>query len=95
MDLIYEGTKARRGHLHGICIRQPGLVNSALPRDNGRSPQNDARSKGLGSRIPADRRAIGWVTGIVPVGEVVTHARGVLLRKMTDPAVSLARVPVA
>ena len=59
------------------------------------SPETHALLKELGSLIPAERRATGWVIEIVPEGEFLTYALGVPLRKMGNPAASLARVPVA
>jgi hypothetical protein len=59
------------------------------------SPETHALLKGLGSLIPAERRATCWVIEIVPEGAFLTCALGVPLRKMSDPAASLARVPAA
>jgi hypothetical protein len=59
------------------------------------SPDTDALLKELGSLIPVERRANGWVIEIVPEGEFLTYALGVSLRKMLDPVASLTRVPVS
>jgi hypothetical protein len=59
------------------------------------SAETSALLKGLGSLIPAERRATGWVIEIVPEGEFLTHALGVPLREMSNPAPSLARVAAA
>jgi hypothetical protein len=59
------------------------------------SAETHALLKGLGSLIPAERRASDWVIEIVPEGEFFTYALSVPLRKMSNPAASLARVPVA
>lgn len=49
----------------------------------------------LGSLIPAERRATGWVIEVVSEGEFLAYALGAPLRKMSNPAASLARVPAA
>jgi hypothetical protein len=59
------------------------------------SPETHALLKRLGSLIPAERRAAGWVIEIVTEGELLTYALGVPLRKMSNPAASLARVLTA
>ena|SRR5579863_6216858 len=56
------------------------------------SAETSALLKGLGSLIPAERRAADWVIENFRGGEVLTYAHGVPLREMSNPAASLARV---
>jgi Pyridoxamine 5'-phosphate oxidase len=58
------------------------------------SPETPTLLKELGSLIPAERRATGWVIEIVPEGQFLTYALGVPLRKMIDPVAAQARAPV-
>jgi hypothetical protein len=58
------------------------------------SAETPALLKELGSLIPAERRATGWVIEIAPEGQFLTYALGVPLRKMLDPVAAQARVPV-
>ena len=48
----------------------------------------------LGSLLPTERRASSCIIEIVPEGEFLTYAVDVPLRKMRDPAASIARPPV-
>jgi hypothetical protein len=59
------------------------------------SPGTHALLEGLGSLIPAGRRATGWVIEIIPEEEFLTYAQRVPLRKMGNPAASPARVQTA
>jgi hypothetical protein len=59
------------------------------------SPGIGALTAELGSLLPAERRASCAVIEIVPEDEFLTYGVGVPLRRMRDPAASLARVPVA
>ncbi|MGZ5290262.1 MAG: hypothetical protein ACXWE5_12330 [Actinomycetota bacterium] len=59
------------------------------------SPEVRAILPELGSLLPAERRDSASLIEIIPEGEFLTYALGVPLRKMRDPAASLARVPVS
>ena len=48
----------------------------------------------LGSLLPAERRDSASIIEIVPEGTFVTYGIGVPLKKMRDPAVARAHVPV-
>jgi hypothetical protein len=110
MDLIGKGIKARREHRHSVTVpvRRGWILSLALSipsatitfhgdghRASGRSPETHALLRGLSSLISAERRATGWVSEIVPEEEILTYALGVPLRKMSNPAAALARVPAA
>jgi hypothetical protein len=58
------------------------------------SPALGAILDELGSLLPAERRDTASVIEIVPRGAFVTYGIGVPLRKMRDPAVARARVPI-
>jgi hypothetical protein len=88
----------RRGWILSLALPIPSatitLHGTAIVHQTG-FPETDALLKGLGSLIPAGRRATGWVTEIVSEGEFLTDALGVPLGQMSNPAASLARVPAA
>lgn len=87
----------RRGRILSLVAAIPPATISfhgtAIVHQAG-SPETHALLKELGSLIPAERRATGWVIEIVPEGQFLTYALGVPLRKMLDPVAAQARVPV-
>lgn len=56
----------------------------------------EARSlmKELGSLVPPERRALDSVIEVVPEGAFLTYGVGISLKKMLDPTVAQAHVPV-
>jgi hypothetical protein len=110
MDLIDKGIKARPGHRYSVTVptRRVWILSLALPISptaitfHGTAivhqagfPESHALLKGLVSLVPAGSRDTGWVIEIVPEGEFLTCAVGVSLRKVSNLAAALARVPTA
>jgi hypothetical protein len=58
------------------------------------SPEVAPLLEGLGSLLPAERRASAAIIEVVPDGAFVTYGIGVSLSEMRDPAAARARVPV-
>ena len=79
MDLIYKRIKPRRGHrqLHRYLHAAYEAREQRPSRHSAASAETHALLKGLGSLIPAERRATGWVIEIVPEGASLTYALGV------------------
>lgn len=58
------------------------------------SPEARSRSAQLGALLPDERRESACLIEIVPEGDFLTYGVDVPLRKMRDPAIARARVPV-
>jgi hypothetical protein len=90
-------TVRRGGLLSLVAPIPPATVSfhaTAIVHDPG-SPEVGPLLEQLGSLLPAERRSSASIIEIVPEGTFVTYAIDIPLRKMRDPVVARARVPVS
>jgi hypothetical protein len=100
MDLIYKGTKARRGHrhLHQFLHVAAEARRQRPSRDSGVLAQvANAETGGpvAASSFASVRQSPAPLREVAAPRWRLTCALGVPLREMSSPAASLARVPAA